>query len=180
LSLYLAASIPKTNSILISQQPVINEVTSSDQLLGIKRQKMTPIPTNNLTLRSSYASPTNDNNNDNNVGSDDHRKKQIRDSNREAARRCRERRRNYIEQLEGNLEQCKLQIKQFSENLARAERENTQLRAIITETKRFHQTSRILTNDSMMDFSTTNGIDLNSESTDGNTIQRNYITRNTH
>ena len=68
---------------------------------------------------------------------DDQRKQQIRDSNREAARRCRERRRNYIEQLEHNLEQYKAQIKQLNEKVVRAERENTQLRAIITETKLF-------------------------------------------
>ena len=150
---------------------------------------MTPLPTNNITLRSSFPSSTNDDNNNNdnnnnNGGSDVQRKQQIRDSNREAARRCRERRRNYIEQLEGNLEQCKLQIKQLNENLSRAERENTQLRAILTETKLFHPNSRLSSNDSHIDFSTiittTNGIDINSESTDGNTIQRSYITRNTH
>lgn len=71
---------------------------------------------------------------------DDHRKQQIRDSNREAARRCRERRRQYIDQLEGNLEQYKAQIKQLNDKIVRAERENTQLRAIISETKLFQIT----------------------------------------
>jgi uncharacterized membrane protein len=160
-------------------------VTSSDQLSGIKRQKMAPIPTNTITLRPSFpASPTDDEDNNNN-GSDDHRKRQIRDSNREAARRCRERRRQYIEQLEGNLEQYKMQIKQMSDNLTRAERENTQLRAILTETKMFHSAPRHSSNESIIDFAnvitSTNEVDLNSDSThqaDGNTIQRNYITRN--
>jgi hypothetical protein len=164
--------IPKANSILIPQ----NEVTSTGQLLGIKRQKMTPIPTNNTSLRSSTR--------DDHIGDDDKRKKQIRDSNREAARRCRERRRQYIEQLEGNLEQCKLQIKQLNEKLSRAERENTQLHAIITETKIFHPSSRLSSNEAMVDFAnvigTTNGIEINSEMTNGNTLQRNYINRNTH
>jgi len=165
-------SIPKANSIIIPQ----NEVTSSGQLLGVKRQKMTPIPMNNISLRSSTR--------DDHIGGDDQRKKQIRDSNREAARRCRERRRQYIEQLEGNLEQCKLQIKQLNEKLSRAERDNTQLHAIITETKIFHPSSRLSSNEAMIDFAnviaTTNGIDINSEMTNGNTIQRNYINRNTH
>ncbi|CAF2534749.1 unnamed protein product [Rotaria sp. Silwood2] len=172
-------TIPKANSILISQQPVINEVTSSNQLLCIKRQKTIPIQSNTLNSGSSL-STANDNNN---TGSDDQRKKQIRDSNREAARRCRERRRQYIEQLEGNLDQCKQQIKQLNEKLAHAERENTQLRTIIAETKRFHSTSCLSSNESMLDFAnvmTTNGIDLNSDSTDGNIIQRNYFPRNTH
>jgi len=162
----IGASIPKANSILIPQ----HEVTSSGQLLGIKRQKMTPIPTHNTGSRAS----TNDNHND------DQRKKLIRESNREAARRCRERRRQYIEQLEGDLERCKAQMKLLNEKLSRAERENTQLRAIITETKMFHPSSRLSSNESIVDFanviSTTNGMDLNSETTNG----RNFINRNTH
>jgi TolA-binding protein len=149
-----------------------HEVTSTGQSLGVKRPKTTPMPIN---LRSS----TND---DHNEG-DDQRKKQIRDSNREAARRCRERRRQYIEQLEGNLEQCKSQIKSLSEKLSRAERENNQLHTIITETKMFHPSSRLSSNEAIVDFanviSTTNGMDLHSETTDGNTIQRNFINRNT-
>ncbi|CAF0976900.1 unnamed protein product [Rotaria sordida] len=187
----VGGSISKANSILISQQPIINEATSSNQLLNIKRQKTIPIQTNTLNINSSFPSsssttttpttPPYDNNN--NVGSDDQRKKQIRDSNREAARRCRERRRHYIEQLEGNLEQCKQQIKQLNEKLSHAERENTQLRAILTETKRFHSTSCLPSNESMLDFVnviTTNGIEINSDSTDGNIIPRNYFPRNTH
>jgi uncharacterized membrane protein len=150
-------------------------VTSSGQLLNIKRQKTAPMPVNTINVRSST--------NDNHIGNEDQRKKQIRDSNREAARRCRERRRQYIEQLEGNLEQCKLQIKQLNDKLSRAERENTQLRAVLTETKIFHASSRLSSNESIIDFAnviaTTNGIELNSETIDGNTLQRNYINRNT-
>ncbi|CAF0868160.1 unnamed protein product [Adineta ricciae] len=167
-SAILASPVTKANSILLSQSAVINEVSSSDQSLGSKRQK-----TSSTTSRISLTLPTtdDDDNNNNSAHSDDQRKKQIRDSNREAARRCRERRRNYIEQLEGNLEQYKTQIKQLTENLARAERENTQLRAIISEAKLFPSTVRITTNDAMMDFSS-NGIDVASETTDGNAIQR--------
>ncbi|CAF3555537.1 unnamed protein product [Rotaria sp. Silwood1] len=186
----IGGSMAKTNSVLISQQPAINEVTSSHQLSGIKRQKPTPIQAN--TLHSNSLIPLsstkndnniNNNNNNNSILSDDQRKKQIRDSNREAARRCRERRRQHIEQLEGTLEQCKQQIKQLSEKLSHAERENTQLRAILSETKRFHSTTCLSSNESMIDFSNvigTNGIDLNSDSTDGNIMPRNYFSRNTH
>ncbi|CAF3311005.1 unnamed protein product [Rotaria socialis] len=157
---------PKATSIVISQQPVVNEVSSSNQLVSGKRQKT--ISTNNKSSSPSFSPPINDNNN---IGSDDDRRKHIRDSNREAARRCRERRRNYIEQLEGNLEQCKSEIKQLNEKLSLAERENTQLRAILTETKRFHTVSDLSSNDSMVNFVnviSTNGVDLNVESTDGN------------
>ena len=148
----------------------------------MKRQKMTPMPTNTITLRpTSSSSSTTNNNNMNNGGSDDQRKKQIRDSNREAARRCRERRRNYIEQLEGNLEQYKTQLNKLSEKVSRAERENTQLRAIITEAKIFPSSSRLsLSSDFANTIITSNGIDLNSESTDGNIIPRLYTNRNTN
>ncbi|CAF1425932.1 unnamed protein product [Rotaria magnacalcarata] len=162
----IGGSTAKANSIVISQQPVVNEVSSSNQLVSGKRQKT--ISTNNKSSSPSFSPPINDNNN---IGSDDDRRKHIRDSNREAARRCRERRRNYIEQLEGNLEQCKSEIKQLNEKLSLAERENTQLRAILTETKRFHTVSGLSSNDSMIDFVnviSTNGVDHNVESTDGN------------
>jgi len=117
-------------------------------------------------------------------GSDDQRKKQIRDSNREAARRCRERRRQYIEQLEGNLEQSKLQIKQLTEKLTRVERENLQLRALLSETKLLHPTARLATSDNSGDYVdvvTANEIGLSIESThqtDGSLLQRNFINRN--
>lgn len=109
---------------------------------------------------------------------DDQRKQQIRDSNREAARRCRERRRQYIEQLEGNLEHHKIQIKQLQDKLGRLERENTQLRAILSESKILH-TTRLSINDSQFDYGNASTIDMNSDSTDGPAIQRNYLTRNT-
>ena len=98
----------------------LNEVTSSDPLIGLKRVKTEEPYVQHLV-----------------GGSEDQRKKQVRDSNREAARRCRERRRTYIEQLEGNLEQHKQQIKQLNEKILRAERENTQLRAVLTEANIF-------------------------------------------
>ena len=116
--------------------------------------------------------------------SDDQRKKQIRDSNREAARRCRERRRQYIEQLEGNLEQSKSQIKQLNEKLTRVERENLQLRALLSETKLLHSGSRLSSNDNIGEYVnivSSNEIELNAESNhqmDGGTIQRNYLNRN--
>lgn len=176
--------MPKANPTLISQPPVINEVTSSNQLMGVKRSKVAPIQTNPIKSNSSFptSSTTNDNDNNNNKPlSDDQRKRQIRDSNREAARRCRERRRQYIEQLEGNLDQCKQQIKQLNDKLALAERENTQLRAILTETKIFHSSQRLSSNEAIVDFVNVipaNGIEIHSESTDGNIIQRNYFPRN--
>lgn len=149
--------------------PAHHEVSSSGQLTSIKRQKTASMM--NPTARSST--------HDDSPNNDDHRKKQIRESNREAARRCRERRRNYIEQLEGNLEQCKVQIKQLNEKISRSERENTQLRAIIAEAKIFHSSTRHpSSNDSsMIDF--VNGMDISNETTDGNALPRNFIQRNT-
>jgi hypothetical protein len=170
-------------------------VTSTDQLLTIKRQKTTPMPINTTavsfrpSLQSAATVPTANtlittNGLNTGGGSDDQRKKQIRDSNREAARRCRERRRQYIEQLEGNLEQYKLQLKQITEKLTRVERENTQLRTILSETKILNPSSRLSSNDLVVDYAnvvTATGMDLNSESnhqTDGGIIQRTYINRN--
>ena len=152
--------------------PAHHEVSSSGQLSSIKRQKTASSTSMmNPTVRSS----THDDSPNNN---DDQRKKQIRESNREAARRCRERRRNYIEQLEGNLEQCKVQIKQLNEKISRSERENTQLRAIISEAKIFHSSTRHPSSNesSMMDF--VNGMDISNETTDGNALPRNFIQRN--
>jgi len=189
-------SLAKANTIIIPQSS-LNEVTSTDQLINIKRQRTTPIPSNPpvTNFRSSFPSTSSSvatvtnslpiNGSNPNVGSDDQRKKQIRDSNREAARRCRERRRQYIEQLEGNLEHHKAQIKQLTDKLSRVERENTQLRAILSETKILHSSSRLSINESHVDYGnviTATGMDLNSESnhqTDGGgTIQRNYLNRN--
>ncbi len=180
---------------MIIPQPSLNEVTSTDLLTSVKRQKTASMPINPpvMNFRSSFPSssatathtfPTTTTNGSNaNAGSDDHRKKQIRDSNREAARRCRERRRQYIEQLEGNLEQYKSQLKQLSDKLARVERENTQLRAILSETKILHPSSRLSVNESHVDFSNVmaaTSMDLNSESNqqDARLLQRNYINRN--
>ncbi len=179
------APMTKTNTIIIPPS-ALNEVTSTDQSASIKRQRTGPIPTTStvMSFRPSTGVATLTNtlsSNSSNGGSDDQRKKQIRDSNREAARRCRERRRQYIEQLEGNLEHHKGQIKQLTEKLARIERENTQLRAILTETKILHSSSRISLNESHADYAnviTATGMDLHSESTDGGSITRNYINRN--
>ena len=176
----------------------LNEVTSTEQSSSAKRQRTSSIPLNPavMNFRSSLPSTstaaavvipantlTSATTNGSNVGSEDQRKRQIRDSNREAARRCRERRRQYIEQLEGTLEQHKAQIKQLSEKLSRVERENTQLRAILSETKILHPGSRLSINESHVDYSnviSATGMDLNSDTNqpDGGTIQRNYINRN--
>ena len=165
----------KTDSILISQQPENHEATFNSQPLCIKRQRTASIPIDNVKLSS--LSTTNDNN-------EDQRKKQIRDSNREAARRCRERRRQYIEQLEGNLEHCKFQLKELNEKLSRVENENTRLRTIISEAKLFRTISSLPTTEPIVDFvnviGTTNRLDPNSETTDGNILPRTYLTRNTH
>ena len=189
-------SIPKANSIIIPPSS-LNEVTSTDQSSHVKRARTVTIPSNTSVMnpRPSFPStatvtapvtnsllnisPNSDGSGGG--GSDDVRKRQIRDSNREAARRCRERRRQYIEQLEGNLEQHKAQIKQLSEKVARIERENTQLRAILSETKILHSSSRLSLNEAHVDYAnviSASGIDLQSDSTDGGTITRNYMNRN--
>ena len=179
----------KSTPIIIPQTAVTNEVTSSDQSLSSKRQKTNSLTANSnaMTFRSATttgtisAAPHSPNGGG---ASDDQRKKQIRDSNREAARRCRERRRQYIEQLEGNLEQSKSQIKQLSDKITRIERENLQLRALLSETKLLHPTARLATSDNVGDYVdviATNEIGLNAESnhqTDGGLLQRNFINRN--
>ncbi|CAF3978873.1 unnamed protein product, partial [Rotaria sp. Silwood2] len=191
-------ALTKANTIVMPQAPV-NEVTSTDQLSTAKRQRTAPEQMNPtvMNFRSTFptsavsaaatntlTSTTTTNGSNGNGGSDDQRKKQIRDSNREAARRCRERRRQYIEQLEGNLEQHKAQIKQLNDKLARVERENTQLRAILSETKLLHPASRISANESHVEYANVvnaTGMNINSESNhqiDGRTIQRSYIDRN--
>jgi hypothetical protein len=183
-------SVTKANLIAFPQQPIVDEVTSTDQLPGSKRARLNLIPTSTNQFRSALPSSSSSsssslsNDKTNNNLSDDQRKKQIRDSNREAARRCRERRRNYIEQLEGNLEQHKLQIKQLSEKVSRAELDNTQLRAMLGESKLFQP--RLPSNDSSLEFSTllipNNGMELKLEGAhriDGNLLQRSYVARNT-
>ena len=59
---------------------LVNEVTSSDPMIGLKRPKVIVPPAVVEEEANLHF-----------VGTDDQRKKQIRDSNREAARRCRER-----------------------------------------------------------------------------------------
>jgi septal ring factor EnvC (AmiA/AmiB activator) len=191
-----SSPVTRASTIIIPPSS-LNEVTSSEQSSNVKRQRTAPISTNPtvVNFRTNFPSsssalalsPINTlttNGSNQNPGSDDQRKRQIRDSNREAARRCRERRRQYIEQLEGNLEQHKAQIKQLTEKLSRIERENTQLRAILSETKILHPGSRLSINESHVDYANViaaTGLDFNSESnhqTDGGTIQRNYINRN--
>ena len=178
---------------IIPQQAMGSEVSSTDQSSGSKRQKIVSMPASTsvvnfrsaATASSSTVPPviTAALSPNESGGSDDQRKKQIRDSNREAARRCRERRRQYIEQLEGNLEQSKAQIKQLTDKLARVERENIQLRALISETKLGHS-SRLSSNESIVEYVNVvnaTGIELPSDSnhqTDGGMVQRNYISRN--
>ena len=166
-------SIPKQPIIVFANKrslpsvsSLINEVTSSDPSIGKKRQKIVQqhVPSTNINYGNEIHSD------------DDPRKQQIRESNREAARRCRERRRNYIEQLEGSLEQHKNQIKQLSDKLMLAERDNTRLHAILTETKVF-QSRRTTPNETIRDFST---IIINGNEIDGNFLQRNFPTRCTH
>jgi septal ring factor EnvC (AmiA/AmiB activator) len=113
------------------------------------------------------------------AGSEDQRKKQIRDSNREAARRCRERRRQYIEQLEGKLEQSKSEVKQLNEKLARTERENLRLRTMLAEANHVQTTGRLSAADIHSDY-IINGVnlELTNETTDGTSIKRTYINRN--
>ena len=193
-----ATPLSKAHTMIIPQQAIADEVSSTAQSSGTKRQKIVSMPANttlvNFRSAAAAAAPSSsaasaiipaDLSPNESGGSDDQRKKQIRDSNREAARRCRERRRQYIEQLEGNLEQAKTQIKQLNEKLARVERENIQLRTLISESNiGGHPSSRLSSNESIVDYVnvvTATGIDLQSDSnhqTDGGIIQRNYISRN--
>lgn len=193
-----ATPLSKANTMIIpqQQQAIADEVSSTAQSSGTKRQKIVSMPANTtlVNFRSATAAPSSsaaltanpaELSPNESGGSDDQRKKQIRDSNREAARRCRERRRQYIEQLEGNLEQAKTQIKQLNEKLARVERENIQLRTLIAESNiGGHPSSRLSSNESIVDYVnvvTATGIDLQSDSnhqTDGGIIQRSYISRN--
>ena len=180
---FSAANVPpltKAATVIIPSS-TNNEVTSTFPVAK-RTRTANAIPTNS-TVMNFHPVPTTTtmpafSPNGSNAASDDQRKKQIRDSNREAARRCRERRRQYIEQLEGNLEHHKIQIKQLQDKLGRLERENTQLRAILSESKILH-TTRLSINDSQFDYGNASTIDMNSDSTDGPAIQRNYLTRNT-
>jgi uncharacterized membrane protein len=183
--------VTKVNTTSIPKQIITaDEVTSSDQSSSAKRQRAVSIG-NNTVMNSCPSSASSSpvivmtaNSPNGNAGSDDQRKKQIRDSNREAARRCRERRRQYIEQLEGNLEQSKLQIKQLSDKLVCVERENIQLRALLSETKLIQPGSRLPSSESLVEYVnvvSSNGLDHNSDTDhamDGATMQRNYVNRN--
>ncbi|CAF1315439.1 unnamed protein product [Adineta steineri] len=188
--------LTKANTLIIPQ-PSLNEVTSTDLSPNAKRQKGAQMPVNSssMNFRPSFPStasgtvthplPTTTTNGSNmNAGSEDHRKKQIRDSNREAARRCRERRRQYIEQLEGTLENYKTQIKQLTEKFNRVERENTQLRTILSETKIPYRTSGLSLSEGHVEYRNViaaTAVDLNSESNhqnDGGALSRTYINRN--
>ncbi|CAF0867978.1 unnamed protein product [Didymodactylos carnosus] len=100
---------------VIQAHPVstLNEVTSSNQICHKwKRQKIPLPPPSSSSVLSVNAL----------------RRKQIRDSNREAARRCRERRRQYIETLETSLEQQKLKRKQCEIQIQQLKRENIELK----------------------------------------------------
>jgi len=148
------------------KRSIPNEVTSSDPTIGMKRQKITS--NHSLNFRTSIPIEPMP------IVNDDQRRKQIRDSNREAARRCRERRRKYIEELEGTLEQHKNQIKQVTDKLIVAERENSQLKAILNEMKMF-QTRRIQSNEKIVEYSPM------VNATDGNLLhQRNFHSRTAH
>lgn len=157
----------KTSIVVFNDKRSIpNEVTSSDSTIGMKRQKINS--NHSMNFRTSIPIDPMP------IVNDDQRRKQIRDSNREAARRCRERRRNYIEQLEGTLEQHKTQIKQLTDKLIIADRENTQLKAILNEMKMF-QTRRVQPNETIVEYSPM------VNATDGNLLhQRNFHSRTAH
>ena len=179
----------KSSAITIPQIS-FNEVTSTDHLSTTKRQRTVPLSMNTtlMTFRSPFPSSATasstlttttavtTSSNTTNAGSEEQRKKQIRDSNREAARRCRERRRQYIEQLEEDLEQQKTQIKALGEKVARIERENTQLRAILSEAKVLRHPRDVSADEAHIDYSSAvllPDLGLNSESRcqiDGRTI----------
>lgn len=163
-------STKRSNIVFNEKRSMPNEVTSSDPTIGIKRQKIhSNSPVNFRSTMPSETIP---------MVNDDQRKKQIRDSNREAARRCRERRRQYIEQLEATLEQHKNQIKQLSDKLISSERENAQLKTIITEMK-ILQTRRMPSNETIVEYSPM--VNAAAAAADGNLLhQRNFHSRTTH
>lgn len=65
----------------------------------------------------------------------DQRKQQIRNSNREAARRCRERRRNYIETLENNIRSLENRQKNLINENTSLQKENSELKNVIADRK---------------------------------------------
>ncbi|CAF1522179.1 unnamed protein product, partial [Didymodactylos carnosus] len=110
-------------------QNMPNEVTSSDQMPPkVKRQRVT-------TSSSHVIQPAPITGEMNDII----RRKHIRDSNREAARRCRERRRNYIETLESSLEREREKNKTLDTELEHLKQENAQLKTILSETTKLIQ-----------------------------------------
>ena len=156
-----------SNVVANGKRSIPNEVTSSNPTVGMKKQKLnTQTPMNFRMSMPVEALPP--------AANEDERRQQIRDSNREAARRCRERRRKYIEELEGTLDQHKTQIKQLTEKLIISERENSQLKAIIGEMKLF-QPRRIAPSETIGEYASM------VHATDGNLLhQRNFHSRATH
>ena len=65
----------------------------------------------------------------------DQRKQQIRNSNREAARRCRERRRNYIETLESNIRNLENRQKVLINENTSLQKENLELKNMMADRK---------------------------------------------
>ncbi|CAF0858965.1 unnamed protein product, partial [Didymodactylos carnosus] len=114
-------------------QNMSNEVTSSNRIPRVKRPRL------NQSLVSTNLPSVSNNNGTGDVG----RRKHIRDSNREAARRCRERRRQYIETLENNLEREKEKTQKLEVDLQNLKRENTQLKTILSETTKLSFTTTI-------------------------------------
>jgi hypothetical protein len=93
-----------------SVSSVDDGVTSSDQIHGNKKPKSRSINSNT-----------------------DMRKQQIRNSNREAARRCRERRRTYIETLEANIRNLELGHKTLISENINLQKEVLSLKKIISD-----------------------------------------------
>lgn len=151
---------------------IFNEVSSSTPLQERKRLKtMTP-------TMGGYELPAKIETDGfrNSVDGDEHRKKLIRDSNREAARRCRERRRQYIEHLESDLDKLKQDIQLLQEKLGQLERENVQLRSMLAETNVFSN-RRPAAVDSSMDFHLMKNANSVADSIG---VQRNFHNRSHH
>ncbi|CAF0819346.1 unnamed protein product [Didymodactylos carnosus] len=147
----------ETVSVIVqNQQNMSNEVTSSDQpfhqakrskvataaaaagtngLRSYQTHTITPATTNSYQQQQQQSPPiAQPTVSGVAIGESDVRRRQIRDSNREAARRCRERRRQYIETLETNLEQQKQQNQKLELDIQHLKRENIQLKTILSET----------------------------------------------
>ncbi|CAF0740966.1 unnamed protein product [Didymodactylos carnosus] len=174
----------ETSGVIVqNQQNMSNEVTSSDQSLHqVKRQKVVStvpagsnssgvnshqphvVPPVTTNIYPQHQPPiTQQTFTGTTEGDPDTRRQQIRESNREAARRCRERRRQYIETLEANLDQQKQQNQKLELEIQHLKRENSQLKTILNETtlNKLSRSSAQINGQTDKNITVTNDTDIN-------------------